>query len=81
MTLLGIPHGGCNTASCKECFPNGKPRERTRIPQAIVIDYWDDDAVSDIRDDCMMLVSDGVHYHARLNLYIIVQPELTRPPL
>ena len=44
--------------------------------EVIYVEGWDDPRIAAIRGDCMLHVADGVHFHARLGLLIVVKGDL-----
>jgi hypothetical protein len=44
----------------------------------IVVNDWQDHYVTnEIMGDCMMMLAQGVYYHVRLDLYVIIRKDLS----
>ncbi|WP_326554657.1 hypothetical protein [Micromonospora sp. NBC_01813] len=45
----------------------------------LYVDSWRDERVAELANDCMLSVGQGVHFHHRLQLLIVVKSGLPGP--
>lgn len=47
--------------------------------RVLYVDSWRDERVAELANDCMLSVGQGVHFHHRLQLLIVVKSGLPGP--